>query len=239
MIIAGEVEGLKCHAYINLVAKVAWKHWQRLPAHTRSWISIEDMILDGIRWAETKGMKRWDRRKGAATTVIYIGLSNYYDMAYIEKYCRGNKKRSEHSTISIDAVQQEYRDEGMNLELETVLGLPVSSPKEIEAVFLPNGYDPNCLAVEHMVTIYNSAPAELKRKIRDWFLAHAWWQQKEPRWHLESPKFREQATRFRRLADRNGLTIHECRHLISSPLCLDQLSRHVTLGLPYGGSMGW
>jgi len=229
-LIGTEVNRLESFNYLNMVTKAAWKTWRLLPPHTRGWISIEDLVLDGLHWVESKGLKRWDPRKGCLSTVIYRGVWNYFETYYLQKYAnhvsnvshKPNQGRSEHSTISVQDREEFYREQGMEFEFERALGLEVPSQKVMEQKFL------DCLVVENMLKLHDKAPFRLQKKIQEWFLGSASWQTKTPKWHTGTNEFVQRAREFRRLADQQGITISDCRHLLSSPTCLDKLSRELT-----------
>lgn len=224
-LIGAEVNRLESFNYLNMVTKAAWKTWRLLPPHTRCWISIEDLVLDGLNWVEVKGLKRWDPKKGCLSTVVYRGVWNYFETFYLQHYAshtstrKPNQGRSEHSTISVQDREQFYREAGMEFEFERALGLEVESQKSVEQKFL------DCMVVDNMIKLYEKSPARLQKKIQEWFLGAASWQEKTPKWHTGTAEFVQRATEFRRLASQQGVTITDCRHLLSSPSCLDRLSR--------------
>src|SRR5947209_4070813 len=88
-------ESLRSHAYLGMVTKLAWKTWQQLPVHTRTWISIEDMVLDGLRWVEMAGLARWNKKRGGLSTILYVGVSNYYYDHYLVRFAITKKTREQ------------------------------------------------------------------------------------------------------------------------------------------------
>ena len=229
-LIGMEENRLESFNYLNMVTKAAWKTWRLLPPHTRGWISVEDLVMDGLHWVEAKGLKRWDKKKGCLSTLIYRGVDWYFETFYLQKYAnhttngisKPNQGRSEHSTISVQDKEQFYREQGMEFEFERALGLEVKSQKTMEQEFL------DCLVVESMIRLRAKASPELRQKISEWFLGSAHWQEKPITWRTGTWEFSRQAREFRTLAGQQGITIHDCRHLLSSPTCLDKLSRELT-----------
>jgi len=229
-LIGAEENRLESFNYLNMVTKAAWKTWRLLPPHTRGWISIEDLVMDGLNWVEAKGLKRWNPKKGCLSTLIYRGVANYFETLYLQRYAnhttngvsKRNQKRSEQNTISVQDREQFYREAGMEFEFERALGLETKPQKEVEQQFL------DCLVVENMIKLRDSASPMLKQKISEWFLGSADWQAKQIKWRTGTWEFSRQAREFRVLAERQGITIHDCRHLLSSPLCLDRFSRALT-----------
>lgn len=226
----GDTHELKTYNYLNMVNKLAWEAWRQLPLHTRSWIGVEDIILDGMRWIEMRGLKRWNPKRSQLGTFLYLGVGRHFQSEYVQKYVpaykvagkrRGTEKRCEKKTISIQDREQQCRDAGMDFELETALGLPIAPQKEIEREFT------SCLVVDNVSKLYQQAPEKLQEKIQEWFLGSASWQ-RTLKWHTGTQEFRQRAKEFRRLAAWQGVTIQDCRHLLTSPKCLDQLSRELT-----------
>jgi len=226
----GDVGTLKTYNYLDMVNQLAWRAWRQLPLHTRSWIGVEDIVLDGLRWVEMDGFRNYDPRKSKLSTFITLGLSRYFQTEYVQRFVpsyvskgkrRGSEKRCERTTTSIQDREQYYREAGMEFELERALGLPIASQKTLEQEFM------NCLVVENMLKVHAQGTPELKVRIRDWFLGQASWRP-TPKWHTSTWEFSRQAREFRVLAEQQGITIQDCRHLLSSPKCLDRLSRELT-----------
>lgn len=225
MELVGKVDQLKSSAYLGMVTKLAWKTWQQLPPHTRAWIAIEDMVLDGLRWVEMSGFQRWNRKRGALSTILYCGVQNYYYDHYLVRFAITQKSR-EQRVMSIQDREQQLQEQGKTFDFERAFGIRVPTQNEVEQQFL------NCMAAENMVHLYYAAAGPLRDKIHDWFLGHAEWRKKDVKWYTGTPEFKRQARKFRQLASVQGVTIGECRHLLSSPPCLDKLSQEITR-LPY------
>lgn len=104
----------------------------------------------------------------------------------------------------------ERRDERHTISLDTDLVDVVAMEKVLY----------NCWSVQLVLKVYEEASNLLKGEIIRWFL-----NRDQGRMKLDTPKFREASSEFRRLADKERLGIVECRHLMSSPKCMDGLSR--------------
>src|ERR1700758_3804652 len=83
-------------SYRKMVAQLAWRTWRCLPIQVKTWISIEDMIEDGIyavyRILAGNSKYVYDPSRGAEMgTVLYHRLHSFYIRNYIEVY--GAEKR--------------------------------------------------------------------------------------------------------------------------------------------------
>jgi hypothetical protein len=201
----------------GLIVQEAMKAWRRLSPHTRVWISPEDLILDGICLMRTRVKHDWCPRKGVKfTTYLYTRLRFFYDYNYVEKYTA--KQRWEGTTQSIEEVmsQRQRQQEAHSVEMERALGLEL-------AVFDP-------LVACHITSVfpnlYREASLILRKQLVKWFF--------QPGGHIQTKGglFDRTSEEFRVIAKRLEIDIYDCRHLVSSPVCLDEVSREV-LGLPY------
>lgn len=199
----------------RMVAEQAYITWRRLPPHTRAWLSVEDMVSDGMRWAAMEGVQRWEPRRGALSTWLYVGLRTYFDKTYESRYL--TKGRYEGHTVSLHALLlQPDEKRSDTLVLADSIG-DTTAPEKILR---------DCYVADLIKSIYDESSHTLQVEIKRWFLGGL------ERLRLTSPVFKKASTEFRELAKARHLHYAECEHLLHSPTCLDKLSRGITL-VPY------
>lgn len=199
----------------RMVGEQAYLTWQKLPPHTRAWLSVEDMLSDGMRWAVMNGIPRWEPRRGALSTWLYVGLRTYFDKTYESRYL--TKQRYEGRTVSLQGMLlQPDEPRSDTLVLADRLG-DVAEPEKIIR---------DCYVAELIKGIYDESSDRLREEIKRWFLGGL------ERVRLTSPNFLRASSEFRSLAGDRHLHFEECRHLMRSPKCLDRLSREILL-IPY------
>lgn len=197
--------------YKNLVAQEARKWWLKLPAHTRVWVSLEDLIEQGMCWVMMQGVPRWDRKKSALSTFLYSGLQNKFsDIVMGLRRQRRNDFR-EISLEQLMAQQVERKDF-------------VVVPRAVRDVMTAQTILKDCFVVPLVMDVYRKASNPLKNEIIQWFVP------KGGRVRLDTPKFYRACFEFRRLAQGNGLAYEDCEHLLASPHCLGALT--TSLGFP-------
>jgi hypothetical protein len=201
----------------RMVAEQAYIVWRRLPPHTRAWLSVEDMVSDGMRWAAMEGIQKWEPKKAALSTWMFIGLRTYFDKAYESRYL--TKGRYEGRTVSLDGLLV-MPDEKRQMSDTMVLSNSLGNKEE------PNNIFRDCYVAEVVKSIYDDSSDELQKEIKRWFLGGL------ERLRLTSPAFMKASKEFRGLAAERSLHYEECNHLIHSPVCLDKLSRMV-MSVPF------
>lgn len=199
--------------YRPMIAKAAWQAWRRLPVHTRTWIGIDDLIEDGMRWAHVRMARRWNPDRSNFLTWIYNASRNFYYGKYIEPLVEA-QKRNEHQTISIQAVEDFYRERGKAIDFERVFRLrPLDPNVDILKA---------CYVVDAFVVLFSRSSPELQAAIVRWFL-----RPEHTKYNITGRRFIETSREFRRLANWQKLDINDCRHLITSQPCLEEVSRRV------------
>lgn len=199
----------------RMVGEQAYLSWRKLPPHTRAWLSVEDMVSDGMRWAAMEGVSRWQPRKGGLSTWMYIGLRTYFDKTYESRYL--TKQRYEGYTVSLfGPLSGSDEPKSDMLVLADRLG-DASIPEKIIR---------DCYVAELIKSIYDESSERLKEEIKRWFLGGL------QRVRTNTPNFLKASSEFRSLAGCRHVGYVECRHLVSSPKCLDKLSREILL-VPY------
>jgi len=195
----------------RLVAREAWSMWRTLSGHTRVWLGVDDLIEEGMRWVAMVGIPQWRMWRGSVGTFICTGVRNLFrDM---RSYLR-RTGRDDYRELSLDGLladsRQDARDH-MAKEINWALRDTMASQKVTQ----------DCMVVPVVLEVYRRASAPLRREMTNWFLNT----QDQGRLHLETRTFRLARDEFRGLAQRGGLGMEDCEHVLKSPSCLDQLSR--------------
>jgi hypothetical protein len=223
---------INLESYRKMVAQHAWSTWKKLPAQTRWWISVEDMIEDGMAMAFrflTKGKHKYNPQWSTFSTALYHRLHKFYVNEYIEKYLamqRGcikvNGKLVAIPHTSIQAMQLKLSVNG-DASVDDVVGrIPdlVTSPDSIYSNMLTQ-----CFVVPSLVNIYQRGSLHLQGEFINWF----WYANKV---HKKGKPFEKAAKEFRELALPEQLTLQDCTHIMRSPECLNTLSMKL-FDLPY------
>jgi hypothetical protein len=227
-----------CENYRKLVCQEAWRAWRRLPAHTKSWIQVEDMINHGM-WLVYRYINKVTLSKaglpiafdGIRSKKISTGLQhvlhNVFIFDYIATYGawkRGWEKSKDGKLVplymnSLEGMQEKEHETGANA-IAVIPDLVTSSDSII------NNTLTKCYVIPAVEQVYHQASLELKQEIVQWF----WY--KSTKVHTKGKPFQERAKEFRFLADKQKLTCNDCLHLVRSPDCLDTLSRNL-FQIPY------
>lgn len=215
-----------CENYRRLVCQQAWIAWRRLPAHTKSWIQIDDMINHGMWLVYRYITKEYNRkRSNSITTGLVHILHNVFIYDYVATYGawkRGWEKTKDGKLVpmymnSLEGIQEQEEETGRPLGIPDLV---VSEDTIIDNVLT------KCFVVPAMEKIYNNASDQLKNEIVEWF----WY--KKQKVHLKSKPFQTAAKEFRVLADQQNLKYYDCLHLVRSPECLNTMS-HAIFNIPY------
>lgn len=143
MKVFGSEEVSLANEYQRMVAKLAWGIYSKIPIHSQSWISVEDLIQDGMSWVVLKGIPSWDH-KHKLSTIIHWGVQNYLTDQYL-KHLICEKRRE---TMVIGLLDSNYH----SWVGETEVSLK------------------NCYVVPMIMRIYDYASPELKTELLRWFL---------------------------------------------------------------------
>lgn len=235
----GQEQVLK--SYKNMVRQKAWFYWKKLPSTVKVWISPEDVIEDGLQWAVTIGYEKWDESRGGNFgTFLWHGLEHYLDdkyRSYFNAEMRSDLLREKigkrryrvigNRLSFIDAAMRENQqyDEGENIDFESVFKI---KPKGVD--FLTA-----CYAADYLIKLYQECSDELKLALVRWFIRPPGDRRLTSRRYfkqLAGDRFVENSREFRELAQSYRLDIFDCRHIMSSPECLDKVSRTL-LWMPY------
>lgn len=231
--------------YRRLVAQSAWKAWRCLPQHIRVWISIEDMIEDGMFWACRWSIKHYDKNRGLSfTTGLTHGLHNFYIRMYIswygaqqrgwepriievEKIVKGKVKIVKERKLfpmpvySLDAMEAGLREK--NNSSYDIAGEIPALVTGTDAI-MQNAFT-ECFVVPSLISVYEQASDNLKGEFINWF-----WQKSKT--HKHGNRFDKLAGEFRELCATQHIYYDDCIHLVRSPECLNSLSMKL-FWLPY------
>jgi hypothetical protein len=220
-----------CENYRRLVCQEAWRAWRRLPAHTKSWIQIEDMINHGMWLTYRYITKNFDpKRSNSITTGLVHVLHNVFIYDYVATYGawkRGWEKTKDGKLVplymnSLEGMQEKEREDDIytGSRLGTIPDLITSEDSIVDNVLT------RCYVIPAIEQVYAQASLELKKEIVQWF----WY--KSSKVHTKGKPFQERAKEFRFLAYQQKLTCDDCLHLVRSPECLNVLSMNL-FEIPY------
>jgi len=205
-----------CHVaegFRKMVAKAAWKAWKKLPAHTKIWISVEDLIQEGMNWVTMVGIPKWNKsRSQCLSTFVQIGVSNLIFDGYGNGRGLQTMERRESRVVSFEDLTSQFDERGRKVNMDR-LYRPAVTDRTPEVVR-------NCFAVPLVMEVHRQASKNLKTELVKWFVT-------SERLKLNTVRFLTAKTEFERLAKMEGLDIDDCRHLMNSPICLEDLSRRL------------
>ncbi len=235
--------------YKRLVTKLAWRTWRMLPMQVKSYVSVEDIIEEGMLKALKFSIRRYDEQKADFITGLYHSLHNHYVRTYLEWYRNEQrgvvpfevkveilnkrtgkvkletvKKYRDIDVLSIQGEQERMKEEGGG-SVESITPHLVFSEESIL-----QDVSAECFVLPSIVRVYHQASPKLKRAIVAWFLKSS------GNVDVKAPKsgnrFRELSHEFRELCFRYHVECDDCIHIIRSPKCLDTLSRQL-IWIPY------
>lgn len=210
--------GIDVENYRAAIAKAAWEAWRRLPPHTRVWLGVEDIIEEGMLWAHTHARNRWMPSRGKFLTWITHCAQRHFITRYLDPLGKCLQRNELGTTGIEDLLWEASRRGNGSVSIDRVLALGVDPDADLLAA---------CFAVDAFVNVYNRATEELKVAIVKWFL-----RSEHTKFQTTGRRFIETSKEFRDLAHQHQLDINDCRHLIKSPRCMDEVSRKV-LWVPY------
>lgn len=89
--------------FTSLFYKFAIKCWNKLPNAHKTWVSVEDLVQDGMVFARFKLVPNYDVRRAAFITILQMSLEQFYSRKLRALY---RKKRM---PIEIKETEQEER----------------------------------------------------------------------------------------------------------------------------------
>ena len=185
--------------YERMVAKAAWWAWRKLPNHTKIWVSVEDMVEDGMRFVTLDVLPKWKEERGSMSTVITVAIYRYFSQNYFQHYvCQ---RRDESEVHSLDGLKE------LDPEIEDwVAGVKDGREEILKRLFV----------VAAVREVYNQATPELKEQITRWFFTGK-------RVHKKTREFRKVGREFRQKAYKIGLGFEDCVFLMNNPDCMNEL----------------
>lgn len=199
--------------YRRMVAQIALESWRRLPTHTRVWLSPEDMIEDGMTFLFSEAILRWEPKRGKLSTFVGTVIRNFYDEHYYHKLSFSTKRNEKHLDSLEDVAARQP-----NLSRERALELVLRERHDYKSA---QRMQQECFVVPMMLEMYRRSSPALREEIKHWFLEGV------DRVQLSNAKFMVARGEFHALAKKIGIGIEDCRHLLTSPSCLDELSRGI------------
>jgi hypothetical protein len=233
------VKIVKVVQFRRMIAQIAWRTWRLMPRQHQIWISVDDLIEDGMWKAYQIAAGKWfTESKSSLCTSIYHAVHNHLINEYIVKMANEKRFASLESAGIIGYAEKRRKKQRGNTPADLVsidamvshvLGedrqpLPLQLSTSEDTIY--QNVLSDCFVIPVLGKIYQEASSKLQHQMVVWFL------QQPEKIHFESPKFRRAAKEFRMLSRECNLTYYDCKHLIRSPKCLNQLSINL-VGVPY------
>ncbi len=119
-------------------------------------------------------------------------------------------ERDESRVVSFEDLMKQYDVRGQKAMLDRI------APQSDQS----NSIVRECFAVPLVMRVHDRASRNLRKELSRWFLT-------ADRLNLGTTKFQSAKQEFGSLAKKEGLEIEDCRHLMNSRTCLDDLSRRL------------
>lgn len=171
--------------YLLMVSKKAWDCWKKLPPQTRVWLSVEDLIQDGLIFLRYYVAKHYDADKAKLSTFAWVSLENFYK-----------------TYLSRQFVRKRFEGQNMSLAVAAVADLRDTNLQTFR-------FDNECQSVDAWLRLYDLASPALRRYLEQWFLHLS-----ERRVKRHGIRFQRAVKEFRVLAGLVGLTPGDCRNLL-------------------------
>lgn len=192
--------------YLPMIAKLAWDSWNKLPQHTRRWMDFQDLVQLGIHDFYKFVVPRWKPGKGALSTYLHWSLEKGTFKNLASHLLA--QKRKDTKTQSIEDIQDRYKQNGMDFDLERCLKIEVHD----------NSSD--TVNEEHVVSVFSKIAANCSPGLRPHL--YTWFLQPQESFELpsiRSKQFKEARRSFIRLARWYGMSRHDCALLLRSENC--------------------
>ena len=119
--------------FLPLVVKKAKEAWLRLPPQTRVWLSLEDMIQDGLMYVRFRLLPRYKPSKNKFSTLVWMALENHFKLVtyhyYYQKRFEGRnaplpefglscsvKPKHSHELHAIEALEKVFKSSTPHLQ---------------------------------------------------------------------------------------------------------------------------
>lgn len=185
------------------IVKQAVIFWNKLPQHTRSWFTINDMIADGINHVVMNVAKKYKSDLSKIITYVTHCVRNHY--INVVKYYLAEERRDS-KTVS----------------LQTPVGVD-SNTTLLDTLELVHGSFEDCViaridATVAFMKVYAAADLQTRKYIIKWLL--------QPRFSRNKvgENFTEAVHQFKYLAFHYGLTYELCSSILSDEVLRTSLS---------------
>ena len=192
---------------LPMIAKKARRAWKGLPTHTREWVTLEDLIADGVSFTATQAVTHFNNKRNTKfSTYLFAALDNYYIYRTAPYRTEG---RDESKTVSFDrkTVNAVSRHDpwmdGIPLSQYLSVAKREKSPEQtiVQKIDIERQF----------IRIYQDSTINLRRYLVRWFF--------QPQRQYRTTPCREltQAKKeFRILAVRHEFSTEMCRTLLGS-----------------------
>lgn len=99
--------------YRNLVLKLAWEYWRKLPASVKLWLDVDDLIEDVYVFVLKSAARKFDPTRGSQTHFLWHGIRNFL-FAFHRSQIR--QKRFALQAVPIESIESELQEDDNNIE---------------------------------------------------------------------------------------------------------------------------
>jgi hypothetical protein len=184
-------------AYVPLIAQQARIAWSYLPEKTRTWISPEDLIQEGLIVAKYHVAKKHDPKKSKFSTYLTNTLKCFYAdvVSEYKAQCRNQNKENSMEAMSLHFTGTDW---------ERCLGTAIHSHEPSPDTSLKVAY-----GLAHM---YLSSSDALKTAMVSWFFPEG-----EKKFRTVGRRFDALKEELLTLSPQFGIGEQELRFLFTSP----------------------
>lgn len=176
--------------YTGLVTKKAIQYWKRLPSPVKAYVSVEDLVNDGLIFARFEVMLKFDPKKykNKFSTLLFIALDNFYKLRCIELI--RIKRTLPGEQIRIGEALSEHEDS---------LVCDPEDPNQLDISIAVSGE-------QGLKKVYTLASPKLRKYMETWFFST----KGTAKVFKRSGPFIKAAKEFRRLASFHSLDKEQC-----------------------------
>lgn len=88
--------------YTALLYKLSLNCWKKLPVSHKTWVSVDDLVQDGLLFARTKLMPKYDVRRAGFITILTTSLEQFYSRKLASLYRK--KRMAPDLLVYLDAL---------------------------------------------------------------------------------------------------------------------------------------
>jgi hypothetical protein len=184
-----------------MIVEKAARSWHMLPEHTRGWVTIHDLINDGVSFTVTEAVRKFKKNRSTNfSTYLYAALDNFYRYR-TEPY--RSEGRQESTTFSLDSFVNVMYSNGTQRS-GTMLEYVSSKLRfDAEATYIMK------IDIERQfIKLYRDSSPQLRRYLIKWFF------QPRPMRVARCKELNDSRKEFRRLATQHSFTADMCRMMI-------------------------